>query len=620
MKNNLKLLLTILVLSAFFACKKDTTPFFPNGNAPVLKSSVTSITPMAADSSSTVLTLNWSNPKYSTDSSHQKFIIEIDSSGRNFAHEVTFEADGPLSYSFTGNQLNNLLANFGFAAGKSFNVDIRVTSSYANNNEQYKSNVVTIAMTPYLIPITLIPSTTAPLVLQINNATGKIISFKWNASPYGNSTINYALQLDTVGGNFANPQVFNYGTSLNAALIENDLNTAAINAGVIGGATKNVEFRVISYVGNSSASPLVFSNVDTINLTTYVPVPANLYIVGDATPGGWANPVPVPSQQFTKIDAVSFGIVINLTAGKSYLFLPLNGDWGHKYGGATDGTATGGGTLLADGAVPGSNTAAPATSGLYEIIVNFQTNKYSVVPASVPSNLYIVGDATPGGWGNPVPTPTQQFTQIDGASFGIILNLTAGKSYLFLPLNGDWTHKYGGATDGTAAGGDALLADGAVPGSNTPAPATTGVYKIIVNFITNTYTVTPYTGPPLPSNVVPSPTSLQTGLWIIGDGTPQSPAWTNTPAALTSQQFTQLSNADFQISIALTSGKSYLLLPAAGDWGNKYGGATDGTEAGGGTLLFDNDVPGTNTPAPATSGNYLIDVNFITGKYTVTPH
>ena len=134
----------------------------------------------------------------------------------------------------------------------------------------------------------------------------------------------------------------------------------------------------------------------TISITTFTPIPPTLYIVGDATPGGWNNPVPLPSQQFTRLDAVSYGIVINLTAGKSYLLLPVNGDWGHKYGGAS---ATGG-ALLADGAVPGSNTPAPATSGMYEIVVNFQTGTYTVTPftMTIPGNLYIVGDATAGGW------------------------------------------------------------------------------------------------------------------------------------------------------------------------------------------------------------------------------
>jgi hypothetical protein len=584
-------------------CEKiEKLPFYGNGTAVTLTASKTAVVPTAADSTNDVITFSWTNPKYATDSANQKFILEIDSSGRDFAHEVTFEVKGALSVSLTGNQLNNILANFGFTPGTPFDVDVRVTSSYANNNESYKSNVVKVAMTPYLVPITLTPSSMAPLVLQVSNAAENAISFNWNASDYGsNNTINYALQLDTAGGNFANPQLFKYGTSLNSSFIQNDLNTAAINAGVIGGSTKDVEFRIVSYLGTDYSSPLVCSNVVTVSLTTYVPIPDNLYIVGDATPGGWNNPVPVPSQQFTKVDDYSFSITIGLTAGKSFLFLPVNGSWDHKYGGATDGTAGGGGTLLKDGAVPGSNTPAPGTDGVYKIDVNFQTNKYTVTQIPVPPNLYIVGDATAGGWNNPVPTPSQQFTRIDPTTFAIVIDLTAAKSYLFLPLNGDWTHKYGGATDGTAFGGGALLADGAVPGSNTPAPATSGLYKIVVNFATNSYTVTSYSGP--------------SNLYIVGDAT--AGGWNN-PVPTPSQQFTQTGAAEFQITMPLTSGKSYLFLPVNGDWSHKYGGATDGVNSAG-ALLADGDVPGSNTPAPGTSGNYLIDVNFVNMTYKLTP-
>jgi hypothetical protein len=143
------------------------------------------------------------------------------------------------------------------------------------------------------------------------------------------------------------------------------------------------------------------------------------------------------------------------------------------------------------------------------------------------------------------------------------------------------------------------LADGDVPGSNTPAPATAGLYKIIVNFATNTYTVTPYTGVPFPSN-----------LYIVGDAT--AGAWNN-PVPVPSQQFTQISNAEFKITLALTGGKSYLFLPVNGSWDHKYGG----TSATGGTLLYDGDVPGSNTPGPSSDGSYTIDVNFITGTYSV---
>jgi len=84
-----------------------------------------------------------------------------------------------------------------------------------------------------------------------------------------------------------------------------------------------------------------------------------------------------------------------------------------------------------------------------------------------------VGDATAGVWNNPVPVPSQQFTRVNLTQYQITIHLTTPGSYLFLPLNGDWTHKFGGAS----ATGGALLYDGAVPGSNTPGPAASAIIR-----------------------------------------------------------------------------------------------------------------------------------------------
>ncbi len=595
MKNIFKFfILAVTIVFVITACKKvEDLPYYAAGKAVVLTASKTAVAPAPADSATKVISFSWTSPEYKQDSSSYKFILEIDSTTRNFAKKTTRVVTGTLNMSFTGQQLNNILADFGFTPGQQFSFDIRMVSSYGNNNEQIKSNTIKVDIKSYLVPITVVPSSASPLVLQVSNASNTAVSFNWNASNFGSNEIKYALQIDTAGGNFANPQVKQLGTALTAGFTVSELNTIAIAAGVIGGTTKNVQFRIVSYLGNY-ATPLVNSATVSIPVTTFTPLPPALYIVGDATPGGWNNPVPVPSQQFSRLDAVSYGIVINLTAGKSYLFLPLNGNWDHKYGGAS---ATGG-TLLADGAVPGSNTPAPATSGMYQIVVNFQTNTYTVTPftATIPDNLYIVGDATPGGWNNPVPVPAQQFTRIDAVTFGIVINLTAGNSYLFLPLNGDWGHKYGGAS---AAGGT-LLADNAVPGSNTPAPAVSGTYQILVNFQTGKYTVTPYTGTvPIPDN-----------LYIVGDAT--AGGWNN-PVPVPAQQFTRINLTEFQLTLPLTAGKSYLFLPLNGNWDHKFGGAG----ATGGTLLADNAVPGSNTPAPAVSGTYKITVNFASNTYSV---
>jgi hypothetical protein len=245
-----------------------------------------------------------------------------------------------------------------------------------------------------------------------------------------------------------------------------------------------------------------------------------------------------------------------------------------------------------------------------------------VVPPKIapPAFLYMIGDAVsiaPGNsWNTPVDTPYQKFTRIDSVTFGGIFNITGGNSYLLLPVGNSYNNKYA-VTNNTVPGASSSGSFQAYTsgGDNFPAPATSGWYTIVVNFQTATYTVTPYTGPTVPLAITPTPSTLSTGLWIIGDATPENPAWTNDSVSLANQKFTQLSNADFQITIGLSNSGSYLLLPAAGDWNNKYGG----TSATGGSILFDSAVPGSNTPHPAASGNYLIDVNFVTGKYTVTP-
>ena len=440
MKNIFKfLLLATGILFMYSSCKKvEDLPFYSNGTAPVLASTVTNITPTPADSNKVVVSFTWTDPNYATDSSKQKFILEIDSAGRNFAKKITRVVIGAPGTSFTGQQLNDMLADFGFAAGQTFSFDIRVTSSYNNNNEQLKSNLIKVTIKSYLVPITLVPSSTSDLVLAVANATSTAISFKWNASNYGSNTINYALQFDTLGGNFATPQIIKYGTSLTSAITVSDLNAAAIAAGILGGATKKLEYRVVSYLGTEYTKPLVFSNVVTVNTTTFVPIPAHLYIVGGATPLGWDNtPALSPSQEFTRIDAVSYGIVVNLLAGQSYLFLPVAGSWDHKFGG----TSATGGNLLSDNAVPGSNTPSPAVTGSYKIVVNFQTGTYTVTAntTSIPEHLYIVGGATNLGWNNNAGlSPTQEFKKLDAVSYGAIVNLKAGDSYLFLPVAGSW--------------------------------------------------------------------------------------------------------------------------------------------------------------------------------------
>jgi len=372
-------LLTTGITFFLSACDKaEPLPLYGSGTASVLSASSTNIAPAAADSNNTALTLSWTYPNHATDSANIKYTIEIDTTGKNFAKPNTIIVQGKLSRAFIAKELNNILLARGYAFNVPVEMDVRVISSYANNNERISSNVIKIKMTPYKIP----PKIALPTSLK-------------------------------------------------------------------------------------------------------------LFIVGDATAGGWNNPVPVPSQELVRLDETTWGGVFQLVGGKQYLLLPVNGDWSHKFSVANNslpGLSAGGdfGFDLSD------NFPGPAANGLYKIIVDFQQGKFSVTPYSgvLPNNLYIVGDATAGGWNNPVPTPSQQFTRLNSSVFEITLPLIGGKQYLLLPVNGDWSHKFAVANNtvpGLSSGGTF----GYDLSDNFPGPPTSGTYKISVNFVTNKFVVTP---------------------------------------------------------------------------------------------------------------------------------
>ncbi len=220
------------------------------------------------------------------------------------------------------------------------------------------------------------------------------------------------------------------------------------------------------------------------------PASGRLFIVGSATAGGWNNPVPTPTQEFTKIDSVTYGGIFDLTGGSEYLLLPVNGDCSHKFSVADKSVAglNAGGNFGYD---LSDNIPGPAASGKYKIILDFQAGKFTVTPYTgvLPTNLFLVGDASPGGWNNPVPVPGQQFTQVNATQFELTVALTGGKQYLFLPVNGDWSHKFA-VDDNTIASlktGGTFKYDAA---SNFPGPDVSGNYKFVVRFIDNSYTVT----------------------------------------------------------------------------------------------------------------------------------
>jgi len=237
-------------------------------------------------------------------------------------------------------------------------------------------------------------SDSIPLTYAAKDQTA--LQLSWTNPDYKFTTgissqdVNYVIEIDTAGANFSNPakQTVAISKDLSRTFTQSEFNDYLLNQLVLKpGVSHNLEIRLKAGIGSTSAVPLV-SNVLAFKVTPYAippkvvpPVSDQLFLVGNATPGGdahgWDNPVPVPAQQFTQISPTSYTITIPLIGGKEYLLLPVNGDWSHKYA-VKDNTVSG----LANGGDFGydlsKNFPAPAADGTYKIDVDFQRGKFTV--------------------------------------------------------------------------------------------------------------------------------------------------------------------------------------------------------------------------------------------------
>lgn len=225
--------------------------------------------------------------------------------------------------------------------------------------------------------------------------SAEAIAFRWTNPDYMFTTgvssqdVNYKLEFDLAGANFGSPN--KYVTTI-ARDLEKRYTVAELNA-VLGntmalpfGVKYNIEARITSTIGENAAA--LTSNKVTFSALPYAPPPkvplpvgGKLFIVGNATPGGWNNPVPTPSQEFTKISDTKYEITLALAgAGNYYLFLPENGSWSSKYAipdNSISGAANGGEfRFYASG---GKDIPAPDAPGNYKISVDFQKGTFTVV-------------------------------------------------------------------------------------------------------------------------------------------------------------------------------------------------------------------------------------------------
>lgn len=274
-------------------------------------------------------------------------------------------------------------------------------------------------------------ATNTTLVLSSDNATTEAVAFSWNKADYKyNAAVQYTLQLDKEGNNFAAPKEYAIEASaadqkLNVA----DLNNALALMGLAAGTPTGVEARVkAELLANVNT---LYSNVVKLTVTTYpiIVVYPSLYV-----PGAYQGWTPATSSKIASIkgDKVYEGYV-DFTKATDFNFkYTEDTEWRVQYGwaGSTN-TATYAEGTFANGA--SGNLFVPS-AGYYLLKGNVNNNTWSALKTT----FGIVGDGTPGGWDNDTDMTFNSATQ----EWKVTANLLGGKKVKFR-ANRAWDINYG---------------------------------------------------------------------------------------------------------------------------------------------------------------------------------
>jgi hypothetical protein len=468
-----KLHIYILAVLLMFlsACETDLLKtFITEGTAPIATASSSQLVLARADSANTILTLNWTDPKYLDDTSNGNvvgaYFVEIDLN-ESFSKPTIVEMGNTLELSYSVYKLNKLVIKMGCETDVPSNLFVRVKSVFFSS-DTLTSNVLTLTVTPYSTVIP--PAIAVPAELFI---TGDATIGGWNKPLPANQKFTqltpttfmitvdlkangtYALITDVAGNQWTpcyklHPNTDPASVILGGSFVQDgegsEFNWTAKN---FVAPDKDGTYKLTFNFQDATFTVEDVTGVDAMD------IPAELYIVGDATAAGWGD---VSAQKFTKLSASVFTINIDLKGNSAYALItdPTGVNWTpcYRIDPANDpATMVDGGTFVQDG--DGSkyswstkNFISPEDDGKYTLTFDFVKGTYTVVelgpPAiEVPAELWIWGDGLAGGWVTPFPAE-RKFTKISDTKFTITIAIAASTDYEMIVdgTGANWTPCY----------------------------------------------------------------------------------------------------------------------------------------------------------------------------------
>ncbi|RZJ75111.1 MAG: SusF/SusE family outer membrane protein [Flavobacterium sp.] len=326
------------------------------------------------------------------------------------------------------------------------------------------------------------PDAGATVTLTPDLSTNPALTISWKPATYTTPTeINYTVQVSGTS-EFETFTSFSSVTTLSRTLTVEELNGAAIAAGLEADVPGTLNVRVMAYIGNEQTDPM-YSNVMAFTVTPYVTYPfKDLYLVGSASPTGWDNNADTNHYPLFRdgADANLYRYTGYFAVGE-FKLIGESGSWVPQYGFS-------GGSIVAKLADsdPDPATMQVATAGYYALVVNLNDNTYTfeqfeATGAATYGTIGIIGTSTPQEW-----TADTDMTQstIDPHMWFITNQfLTAGGELKFRADN-DWAVNWGGATSFSGVG--------SLGGSNIPIGiAVDGNYDVWFNDLTGLYIYIP---------------------------------------------------------------------------------------------------------------------------------
>ncbi|GAA4342627.1 SusE domain-containing protein [Flaviaesturariibacter amylovorans] len=401
MKRISQLFAFVLLALAVVSCdKKQDLTNYADGTAPQLSVNNVTIAPTAADSNNAVVTFKWTDPQYQINS-NTKYILQIDSAGKNFSNPFTRELIGANTTSIIAKDLNNWMLGRGYAFNVPVSMQARLISSHANNNDRLTSNVIAMTLRPYLIPPRVaVPASDSLVIVGAatevgwtnNNPAQRLQKFvKINATTWaGIFRLNGGQEFLIL------PEAGNWDKKY--AMSDNNVPNVGSTGtfGYKGPGTPNTfdaNFKAPAATGLYRIELDFQMGRYTITPWSGMLTP-NFYVTGAATGDGWANSATPPaSQTFTRISSSEYVLTTTLQGGQEFLILPVAGSWDQKYALADNSVAgiSAGGQFGYKGAgTPGTfdaNFKAPATTGTYTIRLNLAA---PVTPGSGASGRFTI--------------------------------------------------------------------------------------------------------------------------------------------------------------------------------------------------------------------------------------